>query len=256
MDGSSGVARTRRGPRAAIALERVTGDGDDVGAAFRGARPRRGEVAQGQRSVGRVTVDGAARRARERDVGERGELRGRELGAVRVVFGERVVGLPRLEVERELEHRRPGELERGEVLAAQHALVHRQGRARSAGYVRREVRPTMGRRDDLGQRSEREPAGALDEHRGCERAVCLQAEPVLGVGRDRPQLATGRLRAAASIAQRHERCPVARRGQPVDHAEELVEVGASDGFVEVARRAGVAGRRGRIGWVTAHRRTE
>jgi hypothetical protein len=142
---------------------------------------------------------------------------------------EEVLGLPAGETEGQVEHRRTGERLTREVLAPQHALVGGEHSRRPGRGVWCEVGPLVRRRRHFGQGTRREPARAVDEHRGGPASRCLEREAVLGVRGDGPQLAPARHSLFASVAQLHEAVPLAGCAQRVDEPDELVEIAALDG---------------------------
>jgi hypothetical protein len=98
--------------------------------------------------------------------------------------------------------------------------------------VRREIRPGVGARRDLGERADREPTRSFDEHGGRVCGRCVEREPVLGVARRRPQLPAPFERAARSFPELHQHLPLARVAARVDQAQELVEITTLDGLAD------------------------
>lgn len=77
---------------------------------------------------------------------------------VSAIGGQRVARLPRLQHQRQLQHLRMRTPIAAQVLAAQHPLLGDRAGDRRAAKVRRQLRPGVPGRGDLGQRPQRERA--------------------------------------------------------------------------------------------------
>ena len=123
-------------------------------------------------------------------VGERGSG---ELGADLAVRRERVVGLPGLQREWEVEHR--GQIVVDDDLAPHDPLVRHECCSWAAIEMRGQIAPPVVLRSDLRERADREPSGepvALVEDSGDVLGSRKEGEAVLGQRCRRPELATGR----------------------------------------------------------------
>ena len=170
-----------------------------------------------------------------RELRRRRQLRRWRGQAVVAVFGEAVLRLPRLQLERNLEWvRQIG----GKQLPAQPTFVGDESNPRPIGKCRPEIAELMVLGDDLGQRSDREPAALLVEHLRGPFGGCPQRQAVLGECRRRPQLPTGGDCGAAAVAQFEQCRPVGVRAELVDEANQTVEVGSMDEVVDFTHTIG------------------
>ena len=104
------------------------------------------------------------------------------------VGGEGVVGLPRLEPQRQLQHGGVDAVVAHEVVAPHDPLVGGHPGLGGPGNMGPQLGPGVGGGGHLGQRPEGEAAGAGHQHAGGLPSRRLQRQPVLGVAGDRPQL--------------------------------------------------------------------
>ncbi len=128
-------------------------------------------------------------------------------------------------------------------LAAQRTFVGDETQPRTLRQCRPEIGELVPLGDDLGQRTDREPAAVLVEHLCRPLGGSPQREPIFGERRDRPELPTGCQCSATAIAQLEQRGPVGICAHGVDHSHQAVEVGAVDQVVDVAQTIGHGYRR-------------
>ena len=234
--GDPGVPDAERADRRAD----VAFDARHVEMPVRADEPRLDELADREldvvvESLGVVGLD--RRSSRRRRSGEVGH---RELGAGVGVGGERVRRLPRLEFERQVEHRREiAAIGRPPRRAA--PVRGRRTPPAARDRARATARPTCGaaRRPRSAARSVNRPdspslsssTAATNAGRGEQR----QSE--LGQRRRRPELAAGVDGVARSVPHAQQARPVTAGAAVVDHPHEPVEVGPMDQPVEVVVRA-------------------
>ena len=239
-DRGRGGVSTRAGPERGDRVECATGDRDGRDLAGRSVGPHARRVAQRRdhvvvRPVVRTVVGrafGPVGQGRGSEGPGSGSRRGREVGRVGPVRGERVLGLPRGESQRELEHGRAVDALVAQVLAPHDPFVRREHGVGSGGDVRAEVVPRVPLGRDLGERPRGEAARPVDEHRAGPGTGGLERQPVGRTGRNRPELVPGLMGEGAAGPESLECVPLAVLTCAVDQPQQPVDITAPERIVE------------------------
>ena len=221
-------------PERTDCIRGTTFDGDGLGATVRLVAPGtdQPEHGLGDRYVGHPW--GVARF----EPLHLGEWRRRKVEPVGAEGRHLVVGFPRLEPHRDLEHRLVHHWLLGEVIAPDHPLVggHRQGKSGSEVWC--QLVPVVGRCRHLVKRAQRVSPGSRLHGPPGPAARRLQRQSVVDVLGHPPQLLAALDRVTAEHAKPIHLVPVFRRGQPVDQPKQLVGVVALDGRSESVGHSG------------------